>query len=303
MTIAITGATGFVGAALLDRTLAAGTGVRALTRRPQAQREGVSWIAGDLADRQALADLVRGAGAVIHVAGVVSAPDRDGFERGNVAGTRAVVEAARAQGVRRFVHVSSLSAREPQLSLYGASKARAEVAVAASGLDWTTIRPPAIYGPRDKDMLDLFRAARRGVVPVPADGRASMIHVDDLARLLLALAERSDGETLGACHEPDDGVPGGWSHRELAHAIGEAVGRRVRVIGLPPRVMNLAARIDEALRGPKAKLTRDRAAYLAHPDWVCDPAAAVPRAIWRPTIETRAGLAATAAWYRGQGWL
>lgn len=108
MTIAVTGATGFVGQALLDRAARAGVEVRALTRRPQDPRPGVDWIKGDLDARAALTRLVTGAEAVIHVAGVVNAPDAAGFEHGNVAGTLNVIEAALAAGVSRFVCVSSL---------------------------------------------------------------------------------------------------------------------------------------------------------------------------------------------------
>ena len=155
MTIAVTGATGFVGQALLDRAEQQGIPVKALTRRSQERRAGVEWVRGDLDAKAALRKLVRGSEAVIHVAGVVNAPDAAGFEAGNVTGTLNVIEACLAEGVRRLVHVSSLSAREPDLSVYGASKARAEKLVAASGLDWTLVRPPAIYGPRDTEMFDL----------------------------------------------------------------------------------------------------------------------------------------------------
>ena len=157
MTLAVTGATGFVGQALLDR---AEHQVRALARKPQSPRQNVEWIAGDLADKAALARLVSGAEAVIHVAGVVNAPDPTAFEAGNVTGTLNVIEAARTAGVPRRVHVSSLSAREAERSAYGASKARAEKLVMASGLDWTIVRPPGIYGPRDTEYFDLFRLAR-----------------------------------------------------------------------------------------------------------------------------------------------
>ena len=173
MTIAVTGATGFVGCALREAAAEQGAELRALTRRKQPAAAGVEWIAGDLHDRKALTRLVAKAEAVIHVAGVVNTPDPMGFHLGNVEGTMALVEAAVAARVPRFVFVSSLAAREPQLSKYGASKRHAEKLVAASGLDWTIVRPPAIYGPRDREMFEMFRAARWGVLPMPPRGRAS----------------------------------------------------------------------------------------------------------------------------------
>jgi nucleoside-diphosphate-sugar epimerase len=300
--IAVTGGTGFVGQALLDAAQAAGQAVRALARRPQERRQGVEWVAGSLDYASALSGLLRGAEAVIHVAGVTNAPDTALFEKANVAGTLTLIEAAIEAGVPRFVFVSSLSAREPSLSRYGESKARAEKLVKASGLDWTIVRPPAVYGPRDRDLLELFKAAKRGLVPVPPKGAASLIHASDLASLLLALVP--GGERVShLCFEPDDGKRGGWSHYELARTIGWAVGGRPRVVHLSRRTMEWAARADMRLRRGRAKLTLDRVGYMVHPDWVVSQGARVPPHLWRPRIDTRDGLKATAAWYREQGWL
>jgi nucleoside-diphosphate-sugar epimerase len=147
-------------------------------------------------------------------------------------------------------------------------------------------------------MFELFRAAKLGVVPVPAGGRASLIHVEDLARLLLALIPAGP-RVNGACFEPDDGVPGGWANADLARAIGAAMGRRVAVLNLPPPL--------RASRG----WTPARAQGQAHhgPRGLHDP----PRLGGQPRsrragavaarVESRAGLAATAEWYRAEGWL
>lgn len=210
-----------------------------------------------------------------------------------------MLAATAGAGITRFVHVSSLAAREPALSLYGWSKAEAEQRVTASPLDWTIVRPPAVYGPGDTEMLDLFRTARFGVLPMPASGRASLIHAADLARLLLTLT--SGNAPRHAVLEPDDGRPGGWAHPDLARAIGRAVGRSVRPIPIPAALLMLGARADRLLRGAKAKLTPDRARYMAYPDWV---ARARPEpSLWTPAIDTPAGLAETAAAYRAAGWL
>jgi nucleoside-diphosphate-sugar epimerase len=299
-TLAITGGTGFVGTRLIEQALAAGYQVRALTRRAQQPREGVAWIAGALDDATALADLVAGADAVIHVAGVVNAADRAGFSAGNIAGTQAVGDAARTAGVRRFVHVSSLAAREPQLSAYGWSKRGAEEVVAASGLDWTMVRPTAVFGPGDMEMREMFRVAKLGLALLPPPGKLAVIHVDDLVRLLLALVAHNPGRVI---YEADDGRPGGWTHREFARAIGTAVGHKVLALSLPKTVMLVAARIDRLTRGAHAKLTPDRVGYFCHPDWTIDPARAPDAALWRAQIATPDGLAATAAWYRAHGLL
>lgn len=294
-TLAITGGTGFVGKRLIEQALNAGYRVRALTRRAQPSRDGVTWIAGALEDAPALAEMVAGADVVIHVAGVVNTPTREGFVTGNIAGTQAVVNATRAAGVRRFVHVSSLAAREPQLSVYGWSKHGAEEVVAASELDWTMVRPSGVFGPGDTDWLDMFRAAKHGLALLPPPGKLAVIHVDDLARLLLAVVATDPGPVI---YEADDGRPGGWTHRDFARAIGTAVGRRVLAIDLPKPVMLAAARFDRLTRGDKAKLTPDRVGYFCHPDWTIDPARAPDPALWHAQIATPEGLAATAAWYR-----
>jgi nucleoside-diphosphate-sugar epimerase len=301
MRLAVTGATGFVGSHLVDVATAAGHEVAALTRREQQSREGVTWINGDLRDRAPLERLVSGADAVIHVAGVITAQSTEAFEEGNVEGTLAMLAAATAGGIRRFVHVSSLAAREPKLSLYGRSKARAEELVYGSGLDWAVVRPPAVYGPGDKETLELFRMAKLGVMLMPPKGRISVIHADDVARLLLALAVPE--APAGVLAEPDDGKPGGWSHREFARALGAAVGTRPAIVSSPGILLRLAARADQLFRRDNAKLTVDRAAYFSHRNWVVEPKRAVPAGLWHPRIETSQGLKDTAAWYREAGWL
>lgn len=301
LVLAITGGTGFVGSAVLEVALEAGHTVRALTRREQEPREGVKWVSGTLEDECALGDLCAGADAVIHVAGLTNTHDPTEFEAANVTGTDNMIVAAKAASVRRFVLVSSLSAREPKLSAYGASKARAETLVEASGLDWTIVRPPAVYGPREVDIYELFRSAKMGVIPLPPRGATSIIHSRDLARLLVVLAERT---TPKAIYEPDDGREGGWSHKELAQAIGRAVGKgSVFAPHLPGGVLKLAAGADKLVRGNKAKLTSDRVSYMVHPNWVARWDRKPPGKIWKPEIDGEDGLRTTAEWYREQGWL
>ena len=300
--VAITGATGFVGQAVLDQATAQGLAIRALVRKPQPPRAGVEWVEGDLDDTAALNRLVERADAVIHIAGVVNAPDVAGFTAGNVAGTLNVVTAAMLSGAPRFIQVSSLSAREPQLSAYGTSKLKGEKVVMASPLDWTVVRPPAIYGPRDREMLELFRFAKAGIVPLPPHGRMAAIHVDDLARLLLALVPGGE-DVSHRLFEPDDGHPGGWTHKSFARAIGWAVGKRITPLPLPAFALRAAARGDRLLRRAAAKLTEDRVGYMCHPDWTVREEARPPVALWTPEIGTREGLKATAKWYRDAGWL
>ena len=302
MTIAVTGGTGFVGQAVLDLVEQRGMAARALARKVPDDRKSVEWVAGNLGDTAALERLVEGVDAVLHIAGLTNTPDSAEFTAANVSGTSAVIGAAKRAGVKRLVFVSSLSAREPQLSAYGASKAQAEDLITGSGLDWTIVRPPAVYGPRDRDMFELFKSARLGFVPLPPGGATSMIHVDDLARLLVALLPNSS-RVRRTMFEPDDGRIGGWSYGEMAAAIGDAMGRRVFAPNLPAGLLRGAAGLDRIFRGEKARLTADRVGYMCHPNWVARSDMKVPADNWTPVVETRAGLKATAEWYCQQGWL
>lgn len=300
-TIAMTGATGFVGATLLTLAVQSGHSVRALTRRPQPAQPGVTWVEGALDSPESLTLLVEGSHAVIHVAGVVNAPSRAAFELGNIRGTEAMIAASQAAGIERFVHVSSLAARIPSLSDYGWSKAGAEQAVAASALDWVMVRPPWVYGPGDMDTLDMFRMAASGFVLIPPDGAVSLIHAADLSRLLLSLTEA--GTASGQILEADDNVSGGWTNRRVAQAISEAVDKRAIILSTSPSLLRLGARLDRLFRGNKAKLTADRVSYFCHPDWRIDPTRRPDPAIWHPQIETKAGLVETARSYRAAGLL
>ena len=173
-----------------------------------------------------------------------------------------MLAAATAGGVRRFVHVSSLAAREPKLSLYGASKARAEELVNSSGLDWAIVRPPAVYGPGDSETLELFRMAKLGLMLMPPKGRVSVIHAHDLARLLIALAAYDAPSNI--LIEPDDGKPGGWTHRQFARALGQAVGTRPAIVSSPgvPPPPRRASRPDASPKQGQAD-PRPRRLFLA----------------------------------------
>jgi len=301
-TLAVTGGTGFVGGHLIRAAGEAGYTIRALTRGWRPPEERIDWVEGALDRPDSLAKLCAGADAVVHVAGLINAPDRAGFEAVNVGGTAATVDAARRAGIRRFVHISSLAAREPSLSDYGWSKAKSERVVAASGLDWTIVRPPAVYGPGDRETFELFRMARRGLALLPPrGGRFSLLHVEDLARLVLAVL--AEPETLGATYEPDDGSDNGWDHRHFARTLGRILGRRAATLAMPKLVMRGAARLDRLVRRDRAKLTADRVRYYCHPDWVVAAEARPPASLWTAKIRTPTGLKATADWYRAQGWL
>jgi nucleoside-diphosphate-sugar epimerase len=311
VTVALTGATGFIGRHIAATLRGRGHRVRALVRRRGAvpDRDGVSVVPGSLEDDDSLAELLRGAGAVVHAAGVVKASCRSAYRAANADGTARLARRAAERGCRSFVLVSSLAARQPGLSRYAESKAMGEHAALrlADRLALTIVRPPAVYGPGDRSTLPVLRGLSRGWLPAPAGAAArfSLLFVTDLARLIPALLDHPPGPS-GAVLEPDDGRDGGYSWRDLAAAAEAALGRRVRLVELPKRplaalggLLELSARAS----GRLPALSRDKVEELFHPDWVCDAhgLAAVPG--WRPAVDLGAGLRSTLAWYRDEGWL
>ncbi|MDP8912410.1 MAG: NAD(P)-dependent oxidoreductase [Pseudomonadota bacterium] len=299
-TLAVTGGTGFVGQHLLKMALAQGYDVRALTRGWKPPEDEIAWVDGALDRPETLEKLCTGADAVIHIAGLISG-SKDAFEAVNIGGTAALIDAARKAGVRRFIHISSLAAREPELSNYGWSKARSERLVAASGLEWTIIRPPAVYGPGDRETLELFKMAKRGLVALPPKGHFSVIHVEDLCRLILAVVD--EPETVSETYEPDDGREKGWEHRHFARTLGRIYGKRAATVSMPKILMRGASRLDRLFRRSNAKLTSDRVNYFCHPDWVAGAERRPPPSLWKPEVRTQTGLKETAAWYAAEGWL
>lgn len=302
-TVALTGGTGFIGGHVARLLMDSGWTVRLLARRspthPLWAGRRYQAVPGDLGDAAALADLVAGADAVVHLAGLVRARDRQGFRAANEAGARAVAVAARAANVPRAVLVSSIAAREPGLSDYAASKLAGEHAVAAAGGDWLVLRPTAVYGPWDTAMLALFRAVGLGIVPVRREARVSFVHVADVARAIAAaLATRETG-----VRELDDGREGGYLWAEVVALAGATLGRSARTMALPAPAFLVAGYAAGALArasGRAAFFSLGKARELVHPDWRCQ--APWPDG-WRPSIGLEQGLAETVAWYRERGWI
>ncbi|MDT8398552.1 MAG: NAD(P)-dependent oxidoreductase [Pseudomonadales bacterium] len=290
-TVAVTGATGFIGRALLQRLQENHWRVRALTRRPRLNTDAIHWVSGDLDDRAALRELLVGASAVVHCAGAVRGRSARQFNHTNVAGTENLVKACLEQDAApRFLLMSSLAARQPELSWYANSKRMAEQVLAdrAQSMPWAAFRPTAVYGPGDRELLPLFRFTRRGTLPLPGriNTRVGLLHVTDLVAAIgcwLAAPEPVSG-----IFELDDGRPGGYDRESLA-AIAQAVWNRpVRVQALPARLILLAATVNLGLACVlryAPMLTPGKVRELLHPDWVCDNTpllAALPD--WQPTL-------------------
>lgn len=296
--VALTGATGFIGKTLLDRLIGAGRQVRALTRRVRPPQTNIQWIQGDLEDTAALRELVRDAAAVIHCAGAVRGSSLAAFLRTNTQGTLHLVEAALKQAPPpRFLLISSLAAREPQLSWYATSKYRAELTLAerAGTMPWTVFRPTAVYGPGDRELSPLFRATHRGILPMVgrAMTRFGLLHVEDLSAAVLSWLAAEPAPR--GVFELDDGTPGGYDRDQVARIAGEVWGRPVRPLTLPAVLVTLIAGFNLVLSRLcryAPMLTPGKVRELTHPDWVCDNAPlrqALPD--WQPRIRLRDALA------------
>lgn len=307
--VALTGATGFIGRRILAALSEEGVRVRALARDP-ARLEGVlapgDVVGGALDDDDALKALTDGADRVIHCAGAVRGATREQFDAVNVAGAARVANHARVSGADRFLLISSLAAREPHLSPYAASKRAGEDAVgeALGGLPLFVIRPPAVYGPGDREMLPLLKTMARGTAPVfgSPDAHFSLIFVDDLARAAVAWT-KADAPPLGLL-EIDDGKAGGYSWTEFAAGIETITGRPVKLRPVPAFVLNVPATINGlagrlGLMSPM--LTPGKLRELRHPDWVCR--AGTPELIpgWKPRIGLQEGLRRTPGWQQAPG--
>lgn len=318
----VTGASGFIGSHLVDTLVARGWRTRCLVRATSdlrwLPRDRVELATGDVADPSAnLDEAVRGASVVFHLAAITSSAREPDYERVNVDGTRRLAAAvARRSPDALMVFCSSLAAAGPSgpdrmsretdpsrpVSAYGRSKLAAETALSAASIRHVVVRPPAVYGPRDVDILAAFRLARRGLALriAPAGQRLSMVHVSDLAAGLYAAAER---DVTGIHYVSGPGV---HTWEEIASAVAGAVGRAVRVIPVPRAVASLVAGADvvrSRITGRKPLLTPDRIREMAAAAWTCDDASARAELGYSPAITLEAGMRETAEWYRRHGWL
>jgi nucleoside-diphosphate-sugar epimerase len=319
----VTGATGFVGSHLVEALVQQGDEVTALVRSPRKaallEHLQVRLIPGDLHNHEALRAAVDGQDVIHHVAGLVAARDQAEFLRANRDATANLLRAVRETGgAPRFVLVSSMAAGGPAkrgqprmgdepgnpVTQYGKSKLEGEAVVRAANVPWTIIRPPMVYGPRDREVLKVFKLARSGVAPVFGDGsqELSAIYGPDLARALIAAAQSlgTVGGVYYACH------PEIFQSGELVRRVGTALGKQVRVISLPDwlargalSLTGLAARIA----GQATILTPDKANEFLQPAWTGDPGPLIAESGWQPEFDLARGLSATATWYREAGWL
>lgn len=298
--IALTGATGFIGSVIARKLVQEGWCVRGLIRSPSSSARPaattVQWVQGSFEDLDSLERLVGDADVVVHCAGAVRGITEADFYQANVeAVARLAHLAASRNPAPRFLLMSSLAAREPDLSPYAASKRLGEIALSkvADRLIWTALRPPAVYGPGDREMLPLLRLMLRGIAPVVGgkSARFSMLYVDDLADAVVKWLVSDSRENR--IFELDDGHPGGYSWCEVVETVERLRGKGVVRARVPGPVLNLAARLNTmaaSVIGYRPMFTLGKVRELRHPDWVCDNSMFCRVANWAPTVRLEEGL-------------
>lgn len=320
MRVLVTGGTGFVGGHLVQALRRQGDDVTALVRSPDKAAPlaalGATLLPGDLHTINASA--LEGVDTVYHLAGLTAARSQAEFQRINVDGTTNLLQAASTAGVGRFVFVSSLAAAGPvpvgtprslddptrPVTDYGRSKAAAESVVRGGAVPWVIVRPPAVYGPSDVELLKVFKIARLGTVPIFGDGSQSLSLVfgPDLAEALIAVG--SPTAPTGQIYYPAHAevVASG----DLVRVIGTAMGKTIRLMPLPRWLARGILAMTETgarLAGQATLLNRDKLHEFYAAAWTCDPTPLSRDTGWQAGHDLAAGVELTLTWYRNKGWL
>ncbi len=317
--VLLTGATGFVGSHIARAFAEAGYEVLCGVRASSDLR----WLSGLPVERvpldlkggaQDLSRTVRNADLVVHAAGITRARRAKDYHSVNAGGTRRLADAALGAGVRRFVLISSLAARGPDDltkdgrdhpgSAYGRSKLEGEARLRSLGgqMETVALRPAAVYGPRDTDLLPLFKLARAGWLPIPSGPNLLQpVYATDVA-----------GAALAAAREPVGFGPfpvaekGRYTWKDVVAGLEKALGRRVRAVRLPATAFMLAGRAAELAARPFSALPvfdERRGRDLAVNTWTCDTSPTEKALGWQAEVPLFEGLERTARWYEQAGWL
>ena len=295
--VALTGSTGFIGSTILKNLIECGYRVRILVRNPhkinQSLSEDIEIIPGDLSCDSALSAFVDGVETIIHCAGRVRGREYSEFKIDNIDGTRNLLNSAtKSSHLNQFIHISSLAAREPELSHYAQSKHTGELLLTENSFDkWVIIRPPAVYGPSDTEMKPLFDWTRRGILWVLGNPRQrfSLLHAEDLGRLILTLVDSK--MTQQQILEPDDGYTGGYSWQSIQKITAEYFNKNVNLVSLPSSMLTSTAHMNmvfSKLLNYSPMLTPGKVRELVHDNWLSNLSTPVPQ--WSPTIDLKTGL-------------
>ena len=324
--ILVTGATGFIGSHLVERLVAQGRSLRCLVRRSSTAGNlprAIELAHGDLESGAGLTEALRGIDTVIHLAGVTKARTAADYDRGNAVATANLLRAAaHLDEIGRFVYVSSLAAAGPSpadrpltetdeprpVSHYGRSKLAGEQAVRQSPLAERTVivRPPVVYGPRDRDVLQMLRTVSRGWMARigAAPRRFSHIYVGDLVDGIIAAADCTSSSTGGQVFYLANAAPVSWD--EFGNLAARLMGRKLRTVAIPEQaayVLGLCAEWGSRFSGKPGILSRDKVREACCAGWVCDPGRARRELGFCASTGLQEGLRRTLDWYKEAGWL
>ena len=311
-TIALTGATGFVGQPLL-RLLAQNHHIKALTRRPQPPRQNVEWILGDFDNPSVLKTLTAECDIVIHCAGLIKARNAETFNHINAESVTALLNAINnpvpeaqlpTPTTPHFILISTMAAQVPGISSYGDSKRLGEEYLKrnAGTMPWTIIRPPAVYGPGDAETLKMFKPLQYGLKVLPAvkDQRAALIHVTDLTEAIAAcmLSNSCYGKLLNVSDNNIDG----YTLADIMTLAATLLGRHKTIeIRLPRWILKTIAVSNVFIAricGITPMLTPEKVREIYHASWVAEGDFVQDDTPWQSRYSLEQGLSETLQWYR-----
>jgi len=322
----VTGATGFIGSALVEKLVANRARVKCLVRSTSSRRWlanlPIEFVDGDLFSHEALNHALADVTHIFHLAGLTKARRREEYFRANEEGTKNLLEMASrsCDRLERFVYVSSQAAAGPSLngapvteadaphpvSIYGESKLAGEMACQAMGnkLPWTIVRPPAVYGPRERDIFTYFQQINWGVRLLlgRVERWVSIIYVDDLVNGILSAAQHS--RSVGETYFIANAEPCEWSN--LGEIIAKALGRKTIRVTLPTwlaPVLAAGGEVVSTLTRKPPLLGFDKIRELKQPGWTCSSKKITEQLGFKCEISLEEGMSRSAAWYRQQGWL
>jgi dihydroflavonol-4-reductase len=325
MNTLVTGGNGFIGSTLVEKLLQKGHQVTCLVRKSSnlewLQNRPVTLRTADLMSGQGLDHVFSGIDWVFHLAGVTKAKKRQGYFDGNVTVTKQILQACSDHAdLEKFVYVSSQAAAGPSLagiplterdephpiSIYGECKLRAEKEVLSyrDRFPVTVVRPPSVYGPRDRDVFVYFQNVKKGVLLVLGKGtqRISIVHVADLVDGILLAADKpeSNGQVYFISGD------GEYDWQTIGHYIAQAMRKKTVTIRVPLSVLHGLSRISIAfshLTAGPALLNQDKVREMVQPFWLCSNQLAKQELGFQPKISLEQGVAQTAKWYKENQWL
>jgi nucleoside-diphosphate-sugar epimerase len=322
----VTGSNGFIGSTLVEQLIQDGIQVTCLVRRTSDLRwlKGlkVEYCTADLRKPETLHGVIEKADFVYHLAGITKAKNRAGYLAGNYEITVQLLMLCDRFGPahQKFIFASSQAAAGPSrhgepvtetdepnpISIYGQTKLMAEQAVLdyASSHAATIVRPPSVYGPRDKDILTYFQNINKGILLLLGDGRQkiSMVHIDDLIRGLRLAAESSEanGKVFFIC---DDGE---YDWLSIGKLLSGILDKKTVTVHIPYWLLDLVSFFQIGwyrLQGKPALLNRDKVKEMKQDSWLCSNSRAKKILGFRPLVDLEDGLRDTAGWYKSENWI